>query len=92
MPSIFPRSSYYDSDYRQSAALLRARKPYLIPNIIGGVTVVAFTLGVYTWTIHAISQDDFSDVPIPDAPAQPAHTPNTGVVKAADPATVPRRN
>lgn len=45
----FPRSSYYDSDYRQSAALLRARKPYLIPNIIGGVTVVAFTLGVCEW-------------------------------------------
>lgn len=36
-----------------------------------------------TWTIKAIGQDDFSDVPMPDAPAQPAHTPNASAVKSA---------
>ena len=36
-----------------------------------------------TWTLKAIGQDDFSDVPIPDAPAQPAHTPNASAVKSA---------
>lgn len=32
-------------------------------------------------TIRAVSQDDFSDVPIPDAPVQPPHTPNAGAEK-----------
>lgn len=36
-----------------------------------------------SWTINAVAQDDFSDVPIPDAPPQAAHTPHTGVEKAA---------
>ena len=31
------------------------------------------------FTINAVAQDDFTDVQIPDAPAQPPHTPNTGV-------------
>ena len=35
-----------------------------------------------SWTINAVAQDDFSDVPIPDAPAQPPHTPHTGVEKS----------
>ena len=35
-----------------------------------------------SWTINAVAQDDFSDVPIPDAPAQPPHSPHTGVEKS----------
>lgn len=33
-----------------------------------------------TFTIKAIGQDDFSDIPMPDTPAQPAHAPHTSVV------------
>ncbi|MCJ1468047.1 hypothetical protein MMC07_006673 [Pseudocyphellaria aurata] len=91
MPTLFPRSSYYEKDYRQAAALIRARKPYLIPNIIAGISIFAMTIGIYTYTIHAISQDDFSDVPMPDAPSQPAHTPHVGVVKAVSPDALPRQ-
>ncbi|MCJ1370327.1 hypothetical protein MMC20_001540 [Loxospora ochrophaea] len=80
--AILPRSSYYDKHYRQTAALIRARQPYLIRNIITGSSIFAFAIGVYAFTINAVAQDDFSDVQIPDAPAQPAHTPNTGVEKA----------
>ncbi|KAG8530782.1 uncharacterized protein KY384_004139 [Bacidia gigantensis] len=36
-----------------------------------------------SYTIWVIGQDDFSDVQIPDAPAQPPQTPNTGVQRAA---------
>lgn len=36
-------------------------------------------------TIRAVAQDDFSDVQIPDAPAQPSHTLNAGVGKVAEP-------
>lgn len=38
---------------------------------------------VDTWTIKAIGQDDFSDVPMPDAPATTASAPHmSGNVKA----------
>ncbi|CAF9909353.1 MAG: hypothetical protein ALECFALPRED_005527 [Alectoria fallacina] len=77
--AILPRSSYYDKHYRQSASLIRARQPYLVRNIFTGLGLCSFTIGVYWYTINAVGQDDFSDVPIPDAPAQPPHSPHTGV-------------
>lgn len=43
-----PRSSYYDKDYRQSAALIRARRPYLVKNILTGTAIFAFAIGVCT--------------------------------------------
>ena len=43
------------------------------------------------YTIHAIAQDDFEDVPIPDAPPQSAKTPNSSTsVMAANQAAVSR--
>ncbi|KAL8795546.1 MAG: hypothetical protein Q9195_001967 [Heterodermia aff. obscurata] len=79
---IIPRSTYYDEHLRQTAALIRARQPYLIKNIITGACVFGFVIGVYSFTIHAVAQDDFSDVQVPDAPAQPPHTPNAGAEKS----------
>ncbi|KAM0802467.1 hypothetical protein BDR22DRAFT_844696 [Usnea florida] len=79
--AILPRSSYYDKHYRPSASLIRARQPYLVRNIFTGLGLFTFTIAVYSWTINAIAQDDFSDIPIPDAPAQPPHSPHTGVEK-----------
>ncbi|MCJ1481639.1 hypothetical protein MMC06_001798 [Schaereria dolodes] len=81
--AIIPRSSYYDKNYKQTAALIRARQPFLIRNILTGSAMFAFTVGVYAFTINAVAQDDFSDVQIPDAPAQPPHTPNAGVERPA---------
>ncbi|CAF9920120.1 hypothetical protein IMSHALPRED_004820 [Imshaugia aleurites] len=86
--AILPRSSYYDKHYRQSPALIRARQPYLVRNIFTGLGLCAFTIGVYSWTINAVAQDDFSDVPIPDAPAQPPHSPHTGVEKSVSAAAL----
>ncbi|MCJ1388069.1 hypothetical protein MMC18_000913 [Xylographa bjoerkii] len=80
--AIIPRSSYYDKNYRQTAALIRARQPYLIRNIVTGTAIFGFAIGVYAFTIKAVAQDDFSDVQIPDAPSQPPHTPNAGVERA----------
>lgn len=34
------------------------------------------------YTIRAIGEDDFSDVPIPDAPVQPANAPHTSTAKS----------
>ncbi|KFY85003.1 hypothetical protein V500_08802 [Pseudogymnoascus sp. VKM F-4518 (FW-2643)] len=65
---IIPKSSYYDKNYKQSPALIRARRPYLIKNMITGVGIFAFTMGVYALTIRAVAQDEFEDVIVPDAP------------------------
>lgn len=46
--SRFHRSNYYDKHYRQSAALIRARQPYLVKNIFTGLGLCAFTIAVCT--------------------------------------------
>ncbi|KAI9769664.1 MAG: hypothetical protein M1840_003901 [Geoglossum simile] len=70
MPFV-PRSSYYDKHYRQSEALIRARRPYLIKNAVTGLAIFGFAIGVYAFTIKAVSQDEFEDVAIPETPRQP---------------------
>ncbi|MCJ1311785.1 hypothetical protein MMC25_005458 [Agyrium rufum] len=87
---IVPRSSYYDKNYRATAALIRARQPYLVRNILAGSTLAAFAIGVFAFTLKAVAQDDFSDVEIPDAPAQPAHTPSTGNVRQTSQISTPK--
>ncbi|KAK3394613.1 hypothetical protein B0H63DRAFT_461415 [Podospora didyma] len=61
-------SSYYDRQLRQSPALIRARRPYLVKNAIFGTALTAFTLGVYVYTLNAVGQDEFEDVKVPDVP------------------------
>lgn len=43
---ILKKSSYYEADYRQSPALIRARRPYLVKNAITGVAIMSFAIGV----------------------------------------------
>ncbi|EPQ65766.1 hypothetical protein BGT96224_917, partial [Blumeria graminis f. sp. tritici 96224] len=75
-----PKSSYYDKEYRQSPALIRARRPYLIRNAATGLALLTFAIGVYSWTLRAVSQDEFEDVTIPAAPVKPLDTKNTTAV------------
>lgn len=63
----FQRSSYYDRQYRQSPALIRARRPYLVRNAVTGIGITTLVLAIYAYTISAIGQDDFQDVKVPDA-------------------------
>ncbi|KAI9677902.1 MAG: hypothetical protein M1829_002399 [Trizodia sp. TS-e1964] len=72
--AVIPRSSYYDKHYRQTAALIRARRPYLIKNIFTGTALFGFAIGVYVFTIKAVAQDNFDDVEIPAA-SEPNKTP-----------------
>ncbi|ESZ92803.1 hypothetical protein SBOR_6819 [Sclerotinia borealis F-4128] len=69
MPLV-PKSSYYDKHYKQSAALIRARKPYLVKNALTGAVIFGFAIGVFAFTIKAVSQDDFEDVKVPAAPTK----------------------
>ncbi|ETN37280.1 uncharacterized protein HMPREF1541_08271 [Cyphellophora europaea CBS 101466] len=73
---ILKRSSYYENDYRQSPALIRARRPYIFKNAITGVAIMSFALGVFAFTLKAVGQDTFEDVVVPDATSQPPKTPN----------------
>ncbi|KIX01580.1 uncharacterized protein Z518_09306 [Rhinocladiella mackenziei CBS 650.93] len=72
---LLKRSSYYDSDYRTGAALYRARRPYLFKNIITGVSIFTFAVGVFAFTLKAVGQETFDDVIVPDAPAQSPKAP-----------------
>ncbi|KAH8433659.1 uncharacterized protein LDX57_011293 [Aspergillus melleus] len=70
MASGIFNSTYYNRDSNPGAALLRARRPYLFKNAATGVALVAFTIGVYAYTISAVGQDEFSDVKVPEPPAK----------------------
>lgn len=50
------RSSYYEADYRQSAALIRARRPFLFRNIMTGTGIAMFAVGVCTFFSCAVPQ------------------------------------
>lgn len=41
-----PKSSYYDKHYKQSPALIRARRPYLVKNMLVGGGIFAFAIGI----------------------------------------------
>ncbi|KAI0484896.1 hypothetical protein GGR56DRAFT_48967 [Xylariaceae sp. FL0804] len=70
-PGIF-NSTYWDQRNHQTAALIRARRPYLFKNAVTGISLFAMTVGIYFYTIHAIGQDEFTDVKVPPAPVAPA--------------------
>lgn len=45
--------------------LLRAREPFRFRNALTGAVILSFVTGVYFYSISAVKQDDFSDVPLP---------------------------
>ncbi|POS79546.1 hypothetical protein DHEL01_v202076 [Diaporthe helianthi] len=65
-------SSYYTRKNAQSAALLRARRPYLVKNAMTGLAITSIAAGIYWYTITAVGQDEFEDVKIPEAPMHQA--------------------
>jgi cytochrome c oxidase assembly factor 3 len=45
-----------------SPGLQRARRPFLVRNILTGLTISAFVVGVWAYSISAVKQDVFDDV------------------------------
>ncbi|KAK4116197.1 hypothetical protein N656DRAFT_841692 [Canariomyces notabilis] len=68
----FQKSTYYDNRYRQSPALIRARRPYLVKNAVTGLGLTALVVTIYAYTLNAIGQDEFEDVKVPDVPVRSA--------------------
>ncbi|KAK3695453.1 hypothetical protein B0T22DRAFT_478115 [Podospora appendiculata] len=62
------RPGYYDRQHRQSPALIRARRPYLLKNALLGAGITAFAFGIYAYTLTVVGQDEFEDVRVPDTP------------------------
>lgn len=74
-----PQSSYYKNS-RMSPALERARSAYLLPNIFTGLGIFSLAMAIFSYTIYAVSQDEFEDVPMPEgAPVSVAHAPHSGM-------------
>lgn len=46
-------------------AALRARRPFFWKNIALASTLFALTGGIYAYSLSALIQDDFGDVPVP---------------------------
>ncbi|KAJ1642045.1 hypothetical protein IWQ61_010676 [Dispira simplex] len=48
----------------QEELLRRARRPYVFRNTLTGLGIVGFALGVYTYSMLAVKQEDFDDLDI----------------------------
>ncbi|KAG2172620.1 hypothetical protein INT44_002635 [Umbelopsis vinacea] len=55
--------------YGFTPALQRTRKPFQARNILTLGALLTFVGGVYSYSIMAVKQDDFSDVPLPNTVA-----------------------
>lgn len=58
------RATYWESG-RMSQGLQRARAPFRAKNLLTGAGILSFTFAVYAYSISAVKQDDFSDIPAP---------------------------
>ncbi|EPQ30583.1 uncharacterized protein PFL1_02107 [Pseudozyma flocculosa PF-1] len=76
--TVPPRSThatYHPKGYGVSEGLKRARRPYLVKNIVTGSLIMGFAVGVYLYSISKVKQDDFSDLAEVRAPATAADQP-----------------
>ncbi|KAL8290479.1 hypothetical protein RQP46_002737 [Phenoliferia psychrophenolica] len=62
---MYAQASYHPKGYGVSEGLARARRPFRTGNILIFGTLGAFVFSVYTYSIRAVKQDDFSDVALP---------------------------
>ena len=64
---VLEPSRYQDPrTYKMTPAMIRARKPFFVRNMIGLTFFVGLTGGIYYYTYNFLHKDnDFEDVPIP---------------------------
>ncbi|CAL9731738.1 cytochrome c oxidase assembly factor 3, mitochondrial [Monosporozyma unispora] len=65
--SALEPSRYQDQrTWKMTPAMIRARKPFFVRNMIGLTFFVGLTTGIYYYTYSFLHKDnDFADVPIP---------------------------
>ncbi|UZJ53404.1 hypothetical protein CBS101457_002724 [Exobasidium rhododendri] len=62
VPPTSTHESYHPGGYGVSEGLKRARRPFLVKNILTGGVIMSFAVGVYWYSISKVRQDDFSDL------------------------------
>lgn len=65
-----------------SPGLKRAREPYRVKNAIMGLTLGAFAVGIWAYSINAVKQDVFDDI---DEEARAMSATRTPVSKSVSP-------
>lgn len=70
-----------------SPGLQRARRPFLVRNILTGLTISAFVVGVWAYSISAVKQDVFDDVDAEARALSPAARAATESVEERERAT-----
>jgi cytochrome c oxidase assembly factor 3 len=45
-----------------SAGLIRAREPYRVKNMLTGLAIGSFVVGIWLYSMSAVKQDNFADV------------------------------
>ncbi|CCE64629.1 hypothetical protein TPHA_0I01230 [Tetrapisispora phaffii CBS 4417] len=60
-------SNYTDKrTWKMTPAMIRARKPFFVRNMVGLSALLGASLGIYFYTYRVLHKDnDFADVPIP---------------------------
>ncbi|CDS12988.1 hypothetical protein LRAMOSA05172 [Lichtheimia ramosa] len=68
MTNGFQREKMYTQSkgYGFSPALQRTRQPFRTRNMLTLLGLLTFTGGVFAYSMLAVKQDDFSDVPMPN--------------------------
>ncbi|CAG8446525.1 1712_t:CDS:2 [Diversispora eburnea] len=79
---VFPPPSKYQATTGKgfTPALQRARRPYLVRNVLTGVALLSFTAAVYSYAILAVKQDDLGDIPLPSPPPSSANNNNNKTI------------
>ncbi|PKC76013.1 hypothetical protein RhiirA1_406801 [Rhizophagus irregularis] len=62
-------SKYQTPKLYFTPAMQRARKPFAVKNAITGLLLFGFCGAVFSYSIMAVKQDDFDDVPMPSPPS-----------------------
>ncbi|KAG5356420.1 Cytochrome c oxidase assembly factor 3 [Yarrowia sp. B02] len=63
---VFRKGKYIDpKTFQMSPALIRARRPFFVRNMLALAGLTGFVAGIYGYTMYSLRTDDFSDVPIP---------------------------
>ncbi|KAI0700621.1 hypothetical protein BC835DRAFT_1266066 [Cytidiella melzeri] len=55
-------ASYRPHSSQMSPGLKRARQPFLLRNVLTGLVLASFTVGVWAYSIGAVKQEDFTDI------------------------------
>lgn len=62
---VLPERKEYQKYGGQNPAMLRARAPYRVRNMVALALLIGICVSIYSYTIFAIGQDSFEDVPMP---------------------------